>query len=194
MQDGHHLAAGRVGFHHHAQQIAPVADDRIVHRYAVCGALVQREAAELVQRVAADDKAGHIGSIAVLFLNVRQCLVGIVLGFDAVVVHHLLAQLGVFRFQLLVLLHDFIDAGVFLPHRTHAAADHSRRLLERGQDHAQQLLRGSGQTAVGTGVGHDAHQKYCYGHKDLEFPGIKKIFQRVLPSCRGACALPQAFA
>ena len=136
VQDGHHLAAGRVGFHHHAQQIAPVTDDRIVHRYAICGALVQREAAELVQRVAADDKAGHIGGIAVLFLNVRQRLVGIVLGFDAVVVHHLLAQLSVFRFQLLVLLHDFIDAGVLFPHRTHAAADHSRRLLERGQDHA----------------------------------------------------------
>ena len=194
MQDGHYLAAGRAGFHHHAQQIATVADDRIVHRHTVCSALVQREAAELVQRVAADDKAGHIGGIAVFFLNVRQRLVGIVLGLDAVVVHHLLAQLGVFRFQLLVLLHDFIDAGVFFPHRTHAAADHSRRLLERGQDHAQQFLRGGGQTAVGSGVGHDAHQKYCYGHKDLEFPGIKKIFQRVLPSCRGARALPQAFA
>ena len=55
-------------------------------------------------------------------------------------------------------------------------------------------LRAGGQAAVGTGIGHDAHQKYRYGHKDLEFPGIKKIFQRVLPSCRDARALPQAFA
>ena len=194
MQDGHHLAAGRVGFHYHAQQITTVADDRIVHRHTVCGALVQRETAELVQRVAANNKTGYIGGIAVLFLNIGQRLVGFVFGLDAVVVHHLLAQLGVFRFQLLVLLHDFIDAGVFFPHRTHAAADHSRCLLERGQDHAQQLLRGGGQAAVGTGVGHDAHQKYRHGYKDLEFPGIKKIFQRVLPSCRDARALPQAFA
>ena len=194
MQDGHYLAAGRVGFHHHAQQIATVTDNGVIHRYAVCGALVQRKAAELVQRVAANDKAGHIGSVAVLFLNISQCLVGFVFGLDAVVVHHLLAQLGVFCLQLLVLLHDFIDAGVFFPHRTHAAADHSRRLLEGGQDHAQQLLRGGSQSAVGTGISHDAHQKYRHGHKDLEFPGFKKIFQRVLPSCRDARALPQAFA
>ena len=194
MQDGHHLAAGRVSLHHHAQQIAAVADDGIVHRHTVCGALVQRETAELVQRVASDDKAGHIGGVAVLFLNIGQRLVGLVLGLDAVVVHHLLAQLGVFRLQLLILLHNLVDAGVFFPHRAHAAADHSRRLLERGQDYAQQLLRGGGQAAVGTGIGHDAHQKYRYGHKDLEFPGIKKIFQRVLPSCRDARALPQAFA
>ena len=33
-----------------------------------------------------------------------------------------------------------------------------------------------------------------HGHKDLEFPSIKKIFQRVLPSCRDARVLPQALA
>ena len=67
--------------------------------------------------------------------------------------------------------------------------------LVDGHTHCcQQLLRGSGQSSVGTGVGHDPHQKYRHGHKDLEFPGIKKIFQRVLPSCRDARALPQALA
>ena len=194
VQNGHHLAAGRISLYHHAQQIAPVTDDRIVHRYAVCGALVQREAAELVQRVAANDKAGHIGGIAVLFLNVGQCLVGLVFSLDAVIIHHLLTQLGVFRRQLLVLFHDLVDAGIFFPHRAHTAADHSPRLLEGGQDHAQQFLRGSGQASVGTGIGHDAHQKHRHGHENLEFPSIKKIFQRVLPSCRDARALPQAFA
>ena len=45
-----------VGFHHHADQIALIADHGIVHGCAVHRAAVQRKASELIQRVAADDE------------------------------------------------------------------------------------------------------------------------------------------
>ena len=177
MQNGHHLAAGSVGFHHHADQIALIADHGIVHGCAVHRAAVQRKASELIQRVAADHKGRNIACFGVGILNAGQCLVGFVLRLDAVVVHYLLAQLSILRFQLFVLFHDLIDAGVFFPHRANAAAQCRCDLLERHQHHAQQFLRGSSQPSVGTGIGHDAHQKHRHGYQYLKFPCVKKVLQ-----------------
>ena len=191
VQDGHHLAAGGVHLHHHAQQIAPVTDDGIVHRHAVRAALIQRKTAKFIQRVTADDKGRHIARLRICVLDACQCLVGVVLGLDAVVVHHLLAQLCIFGFQLLVPVHHIVDAGVFFPHRGRTAAEGRRDLLEGGEHHAQQLLRGCRQAAVGTGIRHDAHQEHRHDDQDLEFPGVKKIFQRVCPPIRSKPARSQ---
>lgn len=89
VQDGHDLAAGEVGFPHHAQQIALVADDGVVDGHTVQCASVQREAPEGVQRVAANDERGRVAHLRVLLLDVGQRLVGLVLGLELVVVHHL---------------------------------------------------------------------------------------------------------
>ncbi len=179
MKNGHHLAAGGLSLHHHAQQVALVTDHGIVDGHAIQCAAVQCEAIEGIQRVTANDKAGKIAHLWPLALDAFQCLVGLVLGLDAVVIHYLLAQLGVFGLERLVLSHHVIDAGVLFPQGGHAAADHSSHFLEWSSRHAQQLLRSGSQAAVGTGVGHDAHQKHRDAHQDLEFPGIEKVFQGV---------------
>ena len=137
MQDGHDLAAGEVGFPHHAQQITLVADDGVVDGHTVQCASVQREAPEGVQRVAANDEGGRIAHLRVLLLDVGQCLVGLVLGLELVVVHHLGAQSGVFLAELLVFFQNGVDVGVVLPQGGHAAAHRRRCPLERGCGHAQ---------------------------------------------------------
>ena len=177
MQDGHHLAAGGICLHHDAHKVALIADDGIAHGHTVHGAAVQRKAAKLIQWVAADHKAGNITGLAVGILNAGQRLVGFVLSLDAVVVHHLLAQFGVLGFQLFVLGHHIIDAGVFFPHRTDAAAQGRSHLLKRRKHHAQQLLRGGSQPAIGAGIGHNSHQKHRHRHQYLKFPCVKKILQ-----------------
>lgn len=78
MQDGHHLAAGSICLHHDAHKVALIADHGIAHGHTVHGAAVQRKAAKLIQRVAADHKAGNITGLAVGILNAGQRLVGFV--------------------------------------------------------------------------------------------------------------------
>ena len=109
------LAAGEVGFPHHAQQIALVADDGVIDGHTVQCASVQREAPEGVQRVAANDERGRVAHLRVLLLDVGQRLVGFVLGLELVVVHHLGAQRGVFLAELLVFFQNGVDVGVVLP-------------------------------------------------------------------------------
>ena len=177
VQDGHDLAAGDVSFPHHAQQIALVADDSIIDGHTVQCASVQREAPERVQRVAANDERGRVAHLRVLLLNVGQRLVGLVLGLELVIVHHLGAQRGVFLAELLVFFQNGVDVGVVLPQGGHAAAHRRCCPLERGYGHAQQLLRGSGQASVCACISHDAHEEDRDGNEYLKFPCVKKILQ-----------------
>ena len=177
VQDGHDLAAGEVGFPHHAQQIALVADDGVVDGHTVQCASVQRETPERVQRVAANDERGRVAHLRVLLLDVGQRLIGLVLGLELVVVHHLGAQRGVFLAELLVFFQNGVDVGVVLPQGGHAAAHRCCCPLERGCGHAQQLLRSSGQASVRACIGHDAHEEDRDGNEYLKFPCVKKILQ-----------------
>ena len=139
------------------------------------GALVDGEAAEAVQRVAADDEGRGILELGVLLPDVEQVPEGLVLRRQLVIVHQLVPQLLVLLLELLVLGDDLVDAHVFVQQAVQPAAEQLGRFLDWGEQRAHDLLGGVGQPAVGAGPGHHARQHHRHRQQDLEFFGVEKV-------------------
>src|SRR5699024_7256456 len=161
---------------HGAQQAALVVDDGVPPLNPVDGALVQRKAPEGVHGVPPDDKGRDEAHLGVVLLDAGQVAERLVFRLELVVVGQLAAQLGVFSPQGLVFRHGLVDAGVLVPDRGHPPGHPGGRFLERGRRHAQQLLGGCGQAAVGRGIQQQPCKKDRHRDQDPEFPGLKKVF------------------
>ena len=111
-----------------------------------------------------------------VLLDAGQVAERLVFRLELVVVGQLAAQLGVFSPQGLVFRHGLVDAGVLVPDRGHPPGHPGGRFLERGRRHAQQLLGGCGQAAVGRGIQQQPCKKDRHRDQDPEFPGLKKVF------------------
>ena len=75
----------------------------------------------------------------------------------------------------------------FSPHRANAAAQCRCDLLERHQHHAQQFLRGSSQSSVGTGMAIMPTRNTATATSILKFPCVKKGPSREYPPVSGGC-------